>query len=104
MKHLYFSFLRWTTVLTAWLALLGSSAWASSTEEAIQANIERFTQGRVKVDQVTATPARGIWQVTSGNEIFYVNDKCSICAELTCPKQIITIENSTNENIFLFIG
>ena len=74
MKHLYFSFPRWTTVLTAWLALLGSSAWASSTEEAIQANIERFTQGRVKVDQVTATPARGIWQVTSGNEIFYVDD------------------------------
>ena len=74
MKHLYFSFPRWTTVLTAWLALLGSSAWASSTEEAIQANIERFTQGRVKVDQVTATPAHGIWQVTSGNEIFYVDD------------------------------
>lgn len=58
------------------LALPVGSAWASSAvsaEDSIKANIERYTQGKVRVDHVAATPARGIWQVTSEHEIFYVD-------------------------------
>ena len=47
-------------------------AWAQNPA-AIKANVERLTAGKVKVDQVQATPAPGIFQVISEGEIFYTD-------------------------------
>lgn len=60
-------------VVTLAVALGAASAWAQNVEAQIKANIERHTQGKVKVDEVRATPAKGIYQVTSEAEVFYTD-------------------------------
>ena len=59
--------------LLAALLALTSACNAASSEDTIKANIERFTEGKVKADKVTPSPAQGIWQVQSEGEIFYVD-------------------------------
>lgn len=60
-------------IAVATMAMASSlPAWAQNTA-AIKANVERLTAGKVKVDQVQATPAPGIFQVISEGEIFYTD-------------------------------
>ena len=59
-------------ILAALLAL-SSACNAASPEDDIKTNIEQFTQSKVKAEKVTPTPAKGIWQVQSEGEIFYVD-------------------------------
>ncbi len=60
-------------IAVATLAMATSlPAWAQNPA-AIKANVERLTAGKVKVDQVQATPAPGIFQVISEGEIFYTD-------------------------------
>ena len=60
-------------IAVATLAMATSlPAWAQNPA-AIKANVERLTAGKVKVDQVQATPAPGIFHVISEGEIFYTD-------------------------------
>ena len=60
-------------IAVATLAMATSlPAWAQNPA-AIKANVERLTAGKVKVEQVQATPAPGIFQVISEGEIFYTD-------------------------------
>lgn len=60
-------------IAVATLAMATSlPAWAQNPA-AIKANVERLTAGKVKVDQVQATPAPGIFQVISDGDIFYTD-------------------------------
>ena len=59
-------------LLSALLAL-PCAGHAASLEDTIKANIEQFTEGKVKAEKVTPSPAQGIWQVQSEGEIFYVD-------------------------------
>ena len=60
-------------IAVATLAMATSlPAWAQNPA-AIKANVERLTAGKVKVDQVQATPAPGIFRVISEGEIFYTD-------------------------------
>ena len=63
------------TVLTAMatLAMATSLPALAQNTASIKTNIERMTSGKVKVDQVQATPASGIFQVISEGEIFYTD-------------------------------
>ena len=54
-------------------ALFASGSALAQSPATIKANIERLTGGKVKVDQVQATPAPGIFQVISEGEIFYTD-------------------------------
>ena len=60
-------------LLLAALLALTSACNAASPEDGIKTSIERFTEGKVKAEKVTPTPAKGIWQVQSEGEIFYVD-------------------------------
>ena len=53
-------------------ALLAFGAHAQ-TEASIKQAIERNTQGKVRVDAIQATPAKGIYQIISDGEIFYTD-------------------------------
>ncbi len=65
---------RITTALAIAAALVTAALPAQAQNTAaIKANIERLTDGKVKVDQVQATPAPGIFQITSEGEIFYTD-------------------------------
>ena len=60
-------------IAVATLAMATSlPAWAQNSA-AIKANVERLTAGKVKVEQVQATPAPGIFQVISDGDIFYTD-------------------------------
>lgn len=59
--------------LLAVLLALPCAGHAASLEDTIKANIEQFTEGKVKAEKVTPSPAQGIWQVESEGEIFYVD-------------------------------
>lgn len=60
-------------IAVATLAMATSlPAWAQNPA-AIKANVERLTAGKVKVEQVQATPAPGIFQVISDGDIFYTD-------------------------------
>ena len=55
------------------LLALPCAGHAASHEDIIKDNIEQFTEGKVKAEKVTPSPAQGIWQVESEGEIFYVD-------------------------------
>ena len=59
-----------TVFVAAALCLVGT---AHADPATIKANIERNTQGKVKVGSVEKTPMAGIFQVTSDNEVFYTD-------------------------------
>ncbi len=73
MNHKTHSTLLFPAAILAALMALTSACNAASPEDDIKANIERFTQGKVKAEKVIPTPAKGIWQVQSEGEIFYVD-------------------------------
>lgn len=50
---------------------LATASWAQGVPSDVQAAIEEHTQGSVPIDSISTTPIAGIYQVTSGNEIFY---------------------------------
>ena len=54
-------------------ALFASGSALAQSPATIKANIERLTGGKVKVDQIQATPAPGIYQVISDGEVFYTD-------------------------------
>ena len=73
MNHKTHPTLLFPAAILAALMALTSACNAASPEDDIKANIERFTQGKVKAEKVIPTPAKGIWQVQSEGEIFYVD-------------------------------
>lgn len=54
------------------VATFGTTAHADTAAD-LKKTIEANTDGKVTVDAVEATPAEGIYQVTSGGEIFYTD-------------------------------
>ena len=54
-------------------AMFASGSALAQSPATIKANIERLTGGKVKVDQIQATPAPGIYQVISDGEVFYTD-------------------------------
>ncbi|MCL1962063.1 MAG: DsbC family protein [Desulfovibrionaceae bacterium] len=63
--------IRKTLAAIAVAALSPLALAQTASISAIKANIERFTQGQVKIDKVQPTPVAGIYQVDSEGEIFY---------------------------------
>lgn len=64
-------------LLWAWCACTGllqsAHAGESAAADRIQAAIERHTQGKVLVSSVAPSPVPGIYEVLSGQEVFYVD-------------------------------
>ena len=60
-------------VLSALAMTLSAPAQASSAEARIQARIAEHTGGEVMVDAVHETPAEGIYEVVSGQQVFHVD-------------------------------
>ena len=56
-------------------ALWGAHAQevSSATKATLKAAIERNTQGRVAVDTIRGTPVPGVFEVSSGIEVLYVD-------------------------------
>lgn len=50
---------------------LATASWAQEVPPDVQAAIEQHTQGSVPIDSISTTPIPGMYQVVSGNEIFY---------------------------------
>lgn len=54
-------------------ALAADGSNPSATEAALKGAIERNTQGRIRVDSVTPSPIAGIYEVTTGQDVLYVD-------------------------------
>ena len=63
---------RVSAALTAAALMLAGSALASP-EEALRAAIARHSGGKVVADSIAATPVAGVFEVTSGKDVFYVD-------------------------------
>lgn len=57
----------------ACLCLLLQPAYAAEPSERIRIAVERHTQGKVVPSAVAPTPVAGIYEVVSGQEVFYVD-------------------------------
>lgn len=60
-------------LLTSSLYLGVAMPVTAQVPPAVKAAIEKHTQGSVPVERISATPVAGIYQVVSGNEIFYTD-------------------------------
>jgi thiol:disulfide interchange protein DsbC len=60
-------------------ALHAGAAWATegnlttAQKEQLKASVERYSEGKVQVDGVAKTPIPGLFEVTSGLDVFYVD-------------------------------